>query len=84
MQFVSTGSAMEIRNVGEEEGGTEIDVIFNFKQSYQSSLHLSSIEQGFERGKKITSVTVRENNVPGRKKNHGKEHSKAASVTGAG
>ena len=29
-------------------------------------------------------MTVWENSVPGRKKNQGKEHSKAASVTGAG
>ena len=70
--------------MGEEEGGTEIDVICNFKQSNQSSLHLGGIEQGLERGKRITSVTVLEKSVPGRKKNQGKEHSKAASVIGAG
>lgn len=40
-------------------------------------------EQGLERGKGISPVTVLGKSVPGRKNSQGKEHSKIVIVTGA-
>ena len=82
MQFVSTVSAMERRNVREEEGGTETDVICNFKQSYQSRLHLSGTEQGFERGN-LTSVTAWEKSVSGKRRTKAKSTAKQTLISTA-